>query len=181
MRRSPDDEIVIEIRRATAVELDTYVAFARAAQQSLRQRGLGQYVPAAHAEYAGAIRARIASETLFTAHEGGVPLAFFILDATPSPWWPADGASATYLSGMVVGEHARGRGVGRRIIEWCVEETRRRRRRCVRLDCHADNRWLCRYYERQGFVARGLIEQHPGYHGCLYELAAGEVAPGGVR
>jgi hypothetical protein len=44
----------------------------------------------------------------------------------------------------------------------------------VRLDCHAGNAWLCRYYEAHGFELRGRVEQHPGYEGCLYQR---EVAP----
>lgn len=75
---------------------------------------------------------------------------------------------------MVVARAARGRGVGSFIIERCLAEAARRGCRCVRLDCHAGNAWLCRYYEAHGFERRGRVEQHPGYEGCLYQHA---VAP----
>jgi GNAT superfamily N-acetyltransferase len=77
---------------------------------------------------------------------------------------------------MVVGQQARGQGVGGNIIRWSAAEARRRGCTLVRLDCHAGNPWLCRYYEAHGFVLRGRIEQHPGYEGCLYQLATVAVA-----
>ena len=45
----------------------------------------------------------------------------------------------------------------------------------VRLDCHAGNPWLCRYYEAHGFALRGRIEPHPGYDRCLYQLATAAI------
>jgi GNAT superfamily N-acetyltransferase len=161
----------MEIRRAIVEEVETYFELARAAQAWLRSRGLGQYVPAAHVEYADAIRARAEAGTLYAVRDDEAAVAFFSLDPAPSPWWPADGEPVLYLAGMVVGRRARGRGVGGQIIRWCAHEATRRGCRFVRLDCHAGNPWLCRYYESQGFVLRGRIEQHPGYEGCLYELA----------
>ena len=145
------------------------MALGRAAQAWLRLRGLSQFVPAAHHEYTASIRSRIESGTLFAVQVGGETIGFFSLDASPSPWWPADEAPALYLAGMVVARSARNRGIGSLIIEWSLTEAVRRRFKCLRLDCHAENRWLCRYYEVHGFKLRGQIEQHPGDYGCLYE------------
>jgi GNAT superfamily N-acetyltransferase len=116
---------------------------------------LGQYAPSAHDGHAADIRARVASGTLYAVWSDDVPLAFFSLDPRPSPWWPADGAPALYLAGIVVAQRARGRGVGKYIIRWCAGESGRRGCRFVRLDRHAGNPWLCGYYESQGFVLQG--------------------------
>lgn len=159
----------MEVRPAGLEDVVAYVALGRPAQEWLRSRGLGQYVPAAHEEYAAAIHSRVESGTLYVVRDAGEAVGFFSLDETPSPWWPADGTPALYLAGMVVARSARGRGVGGFIIEWCAAETTRRGRRCMRLDCHAGNPWLCRYYESHGFELHGRIEQHPGYDGCLYQ------------
>jgi GNAT superfamily N-acetyltransferase len=160
----------MEVRATTLNEIAEYTALARSAQEWLRSRGLLQYVPAAHEEYAEAVRARVESGTLFTVLNGGAPVGFFSLDSQPSRWWPADGVAALYLAGMVVSRSVRGRGVGRFIIRRSVEEATRRGCEFVRLDCHAGNRWLCEYYESNGFELQGIIEQHPGYEGCLYRL-----------
>ena len=159
----------MEVRLAGPEDIATYTALGRVAQEWLRSRGLGQYVPAAHDEYAAAIRARVAAGTLYAVQDGGETVGFFSLDPSPSPWWPADGVPAVYLAGMVVAPSARGRGVGGFIIRWSAAEAGRRGCRCVRLDCHAGNPWLCAYYEAHGFALRGRVEQHPGYEGCLYQ------------
>src|SRR5205085_12382107 len=158
----------MEIRPASLDDLESYAAHARVAQEWLQERGLGQYVPAAHDEYAEAIRSQVERGTLYVVQDDGRAIGFFNADVTPSPWWPADGAAALYLAGMVVDRSARGRGIGSLIIQWCVAEAARLGHGCVRLDCHADNPWLCRYYEAHGFELRGRLEQHPGYNGCVY-------------
>jgi GNAT superfamily N-acetyltransferase len=146
-----------------------YTALARAAQAWLRGRGLGQYVPAAHEEYGDVIRSRVASGTLYAVRDGDDAVGFFSLDVSRSQWWPVDGTPALYLAGMVVARSARGRGVGGLIIKWCIAEAAHLGCQYVRLDCHASNPWLCRYYEAHGFVSCGRVEQNPGYEGCLYQ------------
>jgi hypothetical protein len=54
----------MEVRRAVMEDVGMYVDFGRAAQAWLRARGLEQYVPAAHDEYADAILARVEAGTL---------------------------------------------------------------------------------------------------------------------
>lgn len=161
------------VRPAVMADVAAYVAMATAAQAWLRERGLGQYVPAAHAHQSAAILERVAAGTLYAVIDGDQPVGFFSLDSS-SPWWPTDGVSALYLAGMVVDRGAKGRGVGDLIIDWCASVARRRGRGHLRLDCHAGNAWLCAYYERHSFRCRGQVEQHPGYEGRLYQL---DVAP----
>jgi GNAT superfamily N-acetyltransferase len=163
----------IEFRQTETADIVAYVAFANAAQEKLRERGLGQYVPAAHPEYADSIQTRVAAGSLFKAISGAETVAFFNMEGAPSGWWPVDGAPALYLAGMVVSPAWKGRGVGGAIIEWCVAQASVRGRRAVRLDCHADNPWLCAYYESHGFRLQGRIDQHPGYVGCLYQRDVG--------
>ncbi len=162
------EEIDVEICLADLKDVGKYALLAKAAQAWLRSRGLGQYVPVAH-EAPEALAARVDSGTLYAVWREGAVVGFFNLDAAPSPWWPADGVPALYLAGVVVDRALRGQGVGRQIIAWSAIEARRRGCPCLRLDCHAGNPWLRQYYETQGFVLRGELEQHPGYRGCLYE------------
>jgi GNAT superfamily N-acetyltransferase len=159
----------MEVRPTCLDDVVKYVALGRAAQAWLRSRGLSQYVPAAHDDYTPAIQLRIESGTLFAVQDGGETFGYFSLDASPSPWWPADATGALYLAGMVVARYARNRGTGSFIIEWSVTEAARCGFKCLRLDCHAGNPWLCRYYEAHAFQLRGQVEQHPGYYGCLYQ------------
>ena len=116
----------MEFRPAGLEDVVTYAAQARAAQAWLQSRGLQQYVPAVHEEYASATRSKAEAGILYAVETDRKPVGFFVLDASPSPWWPADGVAAMYLAGMVVAQSARGLGVGNFIIEWCVAETVRR-------------------------------------------------------
>jgi GNAT superfamily N-acetyltransferase len=122
---------------------------------------------AAHDEYATAIRSQVKSLTLFAVQDADRVIAFFSLEASPSSWWPTDKIPALYLAGMVVDRSARRRGIGSFILGWSVKEAARLGFPCVRLDCHADNLWLRRYYEDRGFTLRGQVEQHAGYYGCM--------------
>src|SRR5262245_21100157 len=159
----------MEVRSADLDDVVSYMALGRAAQAWLQSRGLNQYVPAAHDEYTASIRSCVESRTLFAVQDCGETVGYFSLDPLPSPWWPADEAPALYLAGMVLARSARSRGVGAFIIEWSLAEAVRRGLKSLRLDCHAENLWLCRYYESHHFERRGQVEQHPGYYGCLYE------------
>src|SRR5690349_3464566 len=112
----------MQVRLARLEDIATYAAFGCAAQTWLSARGLKQYVPAAHEEYAASIRAKVESHTLYAVWEDDTAVGFFSLDEEPSPWWPANGERALYLAGMVVGPQAHGRGVGSFIITWCLAE-----------------------------------------------------------
>jgi GNAT superfamily N-acetyltransferase len=163
----------MRIEPARTDDIAVYVVFAEAAQAMLRARGLAQWVPAAHAEYRGAIETLQAAGSLFGVFEGATPLAFFVVTNTPSPWWPPDAQRAVYLSGIVVSRAAHGRALGHMIVAWTIARAEAFGARAVRLDCHRGNEWLRRYYEDLGFVLCGVIEQHPGYDGCLYEYRCG--------
>jgi GNAT superfamily N-acetyltransferase len=164
----------MRIEPARADDVAVYVGFAEAAQAMLRARGLTQWVPAAHADYRRAVEAQQAGGSLHGVYDDSGPLAFFVVTDTPSPWWPHDGVHALYLSGIVVSHAARGRALGHAIVAWTMA-----RAEAVRLDCHHGNSWLRTYYENLGFVLRGIVEQHPGYDGCLYEWRGAKV-PGTI-
>ena len=155
------------VARATAQDHATYVRFGEAAQALLERLGFTQYVPAAHAEYTESIAARIEAGNLYAVRSQGEPLAFFAYEQR-SEWWPSD-EGARYVAGIVVGPAGRHRGVGPFIVAWAGEQTRAAGARVLRLDCHAENHWLRRYYEALGFQLREVIDQIEGYRGCLYE------------
>jgi RimJ/RimL family protein N-acetyltransferase len=163
----------MRIEPARTDDIADYVAIAAAAESMLRARGLAQWVPAAHAAYRNTIVAQQADGSLFAVYDGSAPIAFCVVTLAKSPWWPPDDVAALYLSGIVVSRSARGRAVGHTIVAWAIARAESLGLGAVRLDCHSGSTWLRRYYEDLGFVLRGLVEQHPGYDGCLYELRCG--------
>jgi GNAT superfamily N-acetyltransferase len=160
---------VLGLTPALHDDLPTHVAFAREAQAFLRDRGLAQWVPAAHPPHLPRLAQQVDRGELLRLDLDGVPVAFFALSQDASEWWPADGVRAAYVSGIVVDRARRGMGLGgivlRRARDWA------RRYECValRLDCHAGNDWLCPHDRERGFVDVGRVPQHPGYVGVLFE------------
>lgn len=68
-------------------------------------------------------------------------------------FWPDAADDALYLHRL--GARRAAAGIGRRAVEWTIEESRRRGRDYVRLDCLADCPAICRYYESCGFSRVG--------------------------
>jgi RimJ/RimL family protein N-acetyltransferase len=154
---------------STSQDIATYVAMAKDAQLDLRCRGLGQWVPAAHDAFRGEIDARIERKELFKIVVCNAPIGYFVLTTQPSSWWSGASPPGVYLSGIVVSRSMRGRSIGTEILSWVRARAVEIGLPVIRLDCHADNTWLCQYYARAGFSEVSRVEQHPGYVGVLYE------------
>ncbi|WP_430591565.1 ribosomal protein S18-alanine N-acetyltransferase [Humidisolicoccus flavus] len=65
---------------------------------------------------------------------------------------------------IAVAEHARGRGLGRRLLRNLLEEAARRRVRSVFLDVRADNPSARALYESEGFIEIGV---RPNYYASV--------------
>ena len=85
------------------------------------------------------------------------------------PYWPDDDL-AGYIHSMAIRNGFHGRGLGRAMLNWAVEQCRDHGRELLRLDCLASNDRLRRYYEKQGFNKRGQVVDRD-YTAALYEKA----------
>jgi GNAT superfamily N-acetyltransferase len=122
------------------------------------------------------LRNDLASGSLYLGWCGDRPVATFSLLESDSTYWPSAGDEALYLHRFAVRRDAA--GAGRRVVEWAVEEARRRGRDFIRLDCLADNPGIRRYYEGCGFTAvdETVIDD---VRFSLYELpVAADTTPG---
>ena len=172
---SPADESAVTAPRfaqARVDDIEEYVECAADAQAQVKRWDLAQWVPAAHATFLPALHAKVAAGTLRRAILSDRTVAFFDLSFEPSEWWPRDETAAAYLSGIVVSARARHCGVRAAILDFASKVAQERGLSLLRLDCHAGNDWLCRYYESHRFTRRGAIGQYPGYVGALYENCA---------
>jgi GNAT superfamily N-acetyltransferase len=160
----------VTIVPAETADLSHYVEIARGAQAHLRALGLTQWVPAAHDDYRSIVEAQLNRGDVYKVLLSEWPIAFFVVTTTPTVFWQPTTARALYLSGIVVSRAVRGNQTGARIIAWCRERALNERLGTIRIDCHADNAWLCRYYQNAGFIERRRLEQHAGYIGALLEM-----------
>jgi [ribosomal protein S18]-alanine N-acetyltransferase len=84
-------------------------------------------------------------DAFFLARSGEIPVGFSMLRGF-------DEGYAIPSFGIFVDRGRHGRGVGRKLTEWTVEQARRRGCPAVRLTVYAANVAACRLYESLGFV-----------------------------
>jgi len=65
--------------------------------------------------------------------------------------WENDKEPALYIHRLTSLRGEIGRGVGTALIEWSRWQAKDRNKKWLRVDCWAENRDLCKFYERQGF------------------------------
>jgi GNAT superfamily N-acetyltransferase len=146
----------LEFIPASFDDLPEIAAILEDAQRWLRSRGIPQWTRPFDREW---IAPKIAAREFFIArlHERPVAVARLLL-SDPLFWGDRDDGDALYVHSLAVRREYSGQGVGQQFLDWAVEEARRSGRRFLRLDCAADNRSLCAYYERAGFIPFGPIE-----------------------
>jgi GNAT superfamily N-acetyltransferase len=81
---------------------------------------------------------------------GEPPSGFAQLRFRPSVW---TGAEDAWLEDVYVGEDARRAGLGRALVEGCLERARQRGCRRIQLDCNERNAAALSLYESLGFSA----------------------------
>jgi GNAT superfamily N-acetyltransferase len=81
---------------------------------------------------------------------GEPPTGFAQLRFRPSVW---TGAEDAWLEDVYVGEDARRTGLGRALVEGCLERARERGCRRIQLDCNERNAAALALYESLGFSA----------------------------
>lgn len=96
---------------------------------------------------------------LYIAKLNGEIAGAFMLTPKDTHNWDektGDDEQALYNHLLVTAGAYRGQDVGGKMIEWACSRAREQNRPFVRLDCSEENKALCRYYEKQGFIRVGL-------------------------
>lgn len=96
----------------------------------------------------------------------------------PIVWPEVVEDDAVYVHTLAVSRAWADQQLGRRLLDWAGDRASSLGRRCVRLDCVADNAFLRDYYTQAGFEDRGDIDaQFPAPVGTLrlrrYEKSIG--------
>ncbi|HEX5570321.1 MAG TPA: GNAT family N-acetyltransferase [Ktedonobacterales bacterium] len=165
--RGPKGEVVT-ITRATEADAATLVALYDEASAWLMARGLRQWPPGWWTE-AVAVREMRAGHELYLAWRAGQPVGKLTLQWDDPETWGEQPPDAGYIHGLCVSRTAAELGLGAALLDWAGQRVRTRGRRWLRLDCMAANPRLRAYYERLGFVYRGIGD---GGWAALYERPA---------
>jgi ribosomal protein S18 acetylase RimI-like enzyme len=127
----------------------------------LQVRGIRQWRPGSFRRssdyYSESIRRREVHLALVADQLVG---ALRILMDEPIVWPEVVDDDAVYVYNLAVKRAWAGHGLGSQLLQRASDWGASRGRRWVRLDCMADNDFLCRYYAQAGFRERGEIAAH---------------------
>ena len=87
----------------------------------------------------------------YVAWQGDQPVGSLAIYWDDPTFWGEQPPDAGYVHRLVVAHHARGAGLGARMLDWAGEHIAGHGRPWVRLDCGAVNAPLRAFYEREGF------------------------------
>lgn len=135
------------IRKFTRADEDTYLALAAAFYQD--GDAVDHVVPAHHAQrtFAALMEGTPYADALLAEDEDGTPLGFVLLALT---WSNEAGGLTVWIEELFVHDHARGRGVGRALMD-AVRAAYPEAAR-FRLEVTADNVRATRMYRARGYV-----------------------------
>ena len=107
--------------------------------------------PVAHPRYLAAFQSIAASpdQTLYVAERNGEVVGTFQTMITTS--LTGGGAASMIIEAVRTRDDMRGQGIGAQMIEYCIEEAKRRDVRLVQLTSNAARKDAHRFYERLGF------------------------------
>lgn len=74
---------------------------------------------------------------------------------------------ALYIHRLAIRRRFAGHGLGYMLMHWAEHLAKQAGKTYLRLDCMADNAALCAYYERDGFIRRGIIGE--SWKSSIYE------------
>ncbi|MBK8390653.1 MAG: GNAT family N-acetyltransferase [Saprospiraceae bacterium] len=116
----------------------------------------------------GQVKTSIDNGEFFLVYEEDTHIGMFkIMDADPE-YWGERSEVARYVHALVVNPRFKGRNLGERILDQISADLKAKQIDLFRLDCNANNPWLCQYYENNGFVKVGVKEM-PWSTNNLYE------------
>ena len=161
----------LTLRRATPEDLDVVLAIVRDAARRTVEKGLPDWrrylTPAGfrlvqdRVNGVGDVEAYLASR-----ERDGRAVGVFSVHWSDRHNWDARGEDglAGYIHMLAVHRDAKGAKLGRRMVAMAEKVIVRRGRELARLDCGADNVFLCDYYRSLSYRPRG-IKYAP--HACM--------------
>lgn len=107
-------------------------------------------------------------EFYFVENEQAIPVGMFRLAEQDPLYWGETNDKANYIHSLVINPEFSGNELGKKIIEQIEKRLIYNGIPLLRLDCNAKNKWLCAYYQNQGFVQTGQKQMPHGLNN-LYE------------
>jgi ribosomal protein S18 acetylase RimI-like enzyme len=166
----------IEVVQAREQDLDTVLSILEEAARWVTSRGIEGWKPGSFSRRR--IADRIGRGEMYLARLAGEkPFGTFALQWSDEEVWGDVPDDAGYVHGLAIRRAFAGEGLGRELLRWAEERTALSGKKCLRLDCIAENRGLNEYYERAGFYRRRRARVW-GLEVSLYEKRVGALGAG---
>lgn len=146
------DELTFSI--ATSSHQSAILDILNETQKWLWGKGLNQWTLPFEVEW---IKQSIDAGEFFVVKIDQEIVAVFRLTETDS-MWEEHFERAIYIHSLAVRSSWHGHNIGLEIMKWIEAYATQNQKRCLRLDCMADNEILCRYYMAIGFVKRRIVK-----------------------
>jgi len=158
-------------KQAPDTEIDLALTLLKEAAENIRAKGLTQWNIwlSPKAEQIKWVRDGFANgEFQIVCTEEGKIAGMFRLSAKDILYWGEQTEEAAYIHSLIVAKEFSGQDLGKKIILQVQDNLLKNGINLLRLDCNAENKWLCSYYEHQGFIKVGQ-KQMPHALNNLYE------------
>jgi signal transduction histidine kinase/RimJ/RimL family protein N-acetyltransferase len=158
---------LLEIKIALPEQLPLVMEIIGEAAAWLVARGIDQWPSPPNEHWWRRMERYIANGEVYLAYLSGEAMGSLRL-TWEDPYWPTAAANAGYVHLLAIRNRVHGLKMGTVLLTWAMDESRRRGKQVIRLDCAAGNGRMRRYYEELGFRFCGEVRDHD-YTAALYE------------
>jgi len=158
-------------RNAVQSEFELVISLLNTAAKAINAKGLTQWnvwLSPSEEKIAWVQEGFDQNEFQLVENNNGEIVGMFRLSETDKLYWGHNEDNAAYVHSLVVKKEFSGLDLGKKILIQIEADLVKENRELFRLDCNAENEWLCQYYEQQGFVKVRQIKM-PQSLNNLYE------------
>ena len=145
---------MLKITPAAAADTDSVILVLKDAVQWLQSRGLPTWNPDTLQSVMGAL---ICRGEVYLAWMNDQPVGTVTVQWSDPAFWGEQPDDAGYIHKLAVMRSVAGQQIGAQMVSWAEELIKQKGRPYARLDCHADNPAINRFYQAAGYQLRGLI------------------------
>lgn len=159
----------ITIRRVNESNITEFSSILIEAAQWMIANGFENWDPKALTEENISDKCSIGE--LYICYVNDKPAGCLKLQEKDEIFWPEYKENdALYIHKLAVGRAYSGKGIAPYMIDWAKKETKRAGRKYLRLDCIADRKRLCDFYERNGFLKVDEVDVIKSGSSARYEF-----------
>lgn len=145
---------MLTVNLASPAEANIVVEILVDAVRWLGSRGLPTWNPDVLADV---MPAAVARGEVYLARIDDQPIATVSIQWSDAVYWGTRPHDAGYIHKLAVTRAAAGQHVGSQLLDWSERFIAAQRRPFARLDCHAANPTINRFYQAVGYELRGTV------------------------